>query len=215
MTRTAQPTFRPALALGAVTIQSKLCAPAPPVALAGALALHSPAPAFARPHTALAALAHSIPCARPLTHPLSVSTLTSAEASAAAALTLATPNGARPLAAVVPAAIFKTPSAMLIQHQLAGCELSAEPSAKRQRKQPAVRTRANLYFCNCLREWPRPAGTQGNPHHAPECARRRRTEGRITVDPVVGEVLCMLPSVGDARPAVCFVGPGSEDWEAV
>jgi len=136
-------------------------------------------------------------------------------ASATAALTLATPIVAGPLAAVVPAAIFKTPSAMLIQHRLASCEPPAEPPAKRQRKQSTVRTRTNLYFCNCLREWPRPAGTQGNPHHTPECARQRRAEGRITADPVVGEVLQMLPSVRGARPAVCFVGPGGEDWEAV
>ena len=95
------------------------------------------------------------------------------------------------------------------------CKHQAVLWSKRQRTQAAIRTRSNLYFCNCLREWPRPAGTQGNPHHAPACARRQRADGKITTDPVVGAVMRMLPCVGDARPDVCFVGPGSEDWEPV
>ena len=91
---------------------------------------------------------------------------------------------------------------------------SREPCTKKA-KQAVISSRSNLYFCNCLAEWPRPAGSQGNPNHDKVCARQQRTVGTIAVEPTIGQVLGMLPGSKAAlagRTAVRFVGPKADDW---
>ena len=88
-------------------------------------------------------------------------------------------------------------------------------SEPKKQKQKSLASRQNLWFCNCREEWPRPKGTQGNPHHQDECRREQATKRVIKEQPIAGEtVLHMLPRAKKAgRRSRRFSGPGQDDWE--
>ena len=150
-----------------------------------------------------------------------------AVAPPAVAPALAPPASGPPTAAIVVAAPLAVPAAPLVAGFLSPSAIAVPARALSQRaldggapepvpkrKKLAVRSEQNLYFCTCGAEWPRPKGTQGNPHHQRECARRQRADGVITADPVPGVTrLRMLPAAAAAgRADVIFQGPGPEDW---
>jgi hypothetical protein len=127
----------------------------------------------------------------------------------AAPPTIALSTTALSIAALSTAALPPAAASLLQQ-----CTLDGGPPVKRQRRTSVIESRSNLYFCNCKREWPRPKGTQGNPNHHAQCARKQRAAGVIE-EAVLGQVLKMLPAIATFRPSVRFVGPGADDWEPI
>ena len=99
--------------------------------------------------------------------------------------------------------------------RIGGAAASSLASSPSEQKQKSLASRQNLWFCNCREEWPRPKGTQGNPHHQDECRREQATKRVITEQPIAGEtVLHMLPRAKKAgRRSRRFSGPGQDDWE--
>ena len=132
----------------------------------------------------------------------------SAAEPSAAEPSAAEPSAAEPSAAPSYASTGGKRPASLALGQL------SESEPKKQ-KQKSLASRQNLWFCNCREEWPRPKGTQGNPHHQDECRREQATKRVIKEQPIAGEtVLHMLPRAKKAgRRSRRFSGPGQDDWE--
>jgi hypothetical protein len=196
-------------------VQPKLFSPAasalasPPLALLPFASAFSPATSASPP---LASLPSTLPT--PSTSP-PLASLPFASAIARPKLLSFLPATSAPPPLTSLPSTLPTPSR---QRALDGSELvAAAPAAKRQRTQ--VKSESNRWWCNCRREWPRPPGTQGNPHHDKLCMRRQRADGVFTNEPTPNMTVVQMLAGSDAakagRPDVRFVGPGNHDWQAI